>query len=118
MSIESDNAKENVKDIVDKCIKCGMCNSLCPVLKIVREEQSSPRGKAILLDSNYFEKLIYECSLCKACESKCPLNLKLCEAFVNARKVLVLSKKECVEGKEMIKNLNKSGNIYGEIESD
>ena len=27
MTIESDNAKEDIKEIVEKCIKCGMCKS-------------------------------------------------------------------------------------------
>jgi Fe-S oxidoreductase len=63
MTIESDNAKEDVKEIVEKCIKCGMCKPLCPVFKIMREEQYSPRGKAIILDNNAYEKVIYQCNL-------------------------------------------------------
>ncbi len=113
MSIESDNAKEEIKEIVEKCFKCGFCKKLCPVLKVVREEQSSPRGKAIILDSGYVDKFIYECTLCKACEEKCPLNLKLCDSFIKARQILVRQKKELSENKEMIKNLDKTGNIFG-----
>ena len=114
MTIESDNAKEDVKEIVEKCIKCGMCKPLCPVFKIMREEQYSPRGKAIILNNNAYEKVIYQCNLCKACEKTCPLNLKLCSAFINARKVLVGNKKEISGNKEMIENLEKTGNIFGE----
>jgi glycolate oxidase iron-sulfur subunit len=117
MKIESDNTKEEIKEIVEKCIKCGLCKSLCPVFKIIREEQISPRGKAIILNNNEYEKLIYECALCKACEEKCPLNLKLCTAFRNARKILVWQKKEISEAKQVIKNLEKTKNIYG-IEED
>ena len=113
MTIETDNAKEEIREIVGKCVRCGLCKSLCPVFKILREEQFSPRGKAIILDNANFEKIVYECTLCKACEKRCPLNLKLCEAFVKARKVLIGQKKEIPENKELIKNLNKSGNIYG-----
>jgi Fe-S oxidoreductase len=113
MSVESDNAKEEIKEIVEKCIRCGLCKSLCPVFRIIREEQSSPRGKAIILDNDGYEKVMYYCTLCKACEKKCPVNLKLCTAFVRARKVLVESGKELDENKEMIKNLEKTGNIYG-----
>jgi Fe-S oxidoreductase len=117
MAVEIDNAKEEIKEIVHDCIKCGMCRQLCPVLRIMREEQFSPRGKAVILDNNFFEKIVYECTLCKACEVTCPLNLKLCDAFVNARKVLVSSGKEIAANEEMIKNLNKTGNIYGIFES-
>lgn len=113
MTVESENAKEEIREIVDQCFKCGLCREICPVLRVMREEQYSPRGKAIILENGYFEKIVYDCTLCKACELKCPLNLKLCHAFTRAREILVNSKKEISANKEMIKNLEKSGNIYG-----
>jgi len=116
MTIESDNNKEEIKEIVEECFKCGLCKELCPVLRVMREEQYSPRGKAIILENGFYEKIVYECSLCKSCEIKCPLNLKLCHAFILAREILVNQKKEIVQNREMIKNLEKTGNIYGIVE--
>jgi len=113
MTIESDNLKEEISEIVGDCFKCGLCKELCPVLRVMREEQYSPRGKAIILENGYFEKIVYDCSLCKACETKCPLNIKLCSAFIKAREILVNSKREISTNREMIKNLEKCGNIYG-----
>ncbi len=113
MAIESENAKEEIREIIEGCIKCGLCKSLCPVLRILREEQFSPRGKVIMLDNGFIEKIVYDCTLCKACEKQCPVNLKLCTAFIKARQVLVDQKKEIPSNKEMIKNLNKTGNIFG-----
>ena len=113
MSVEVDNSKESIKEVCHDCFRCGICRKLCPVLKVAREEQFSPRGKAVILDNNFYEKIVYDCTLCKACELKCPLHLKLCDAFINARKVLVANGKEIPENVEMIKNLNKTGNIYG-----
>ena len=72
----------------------------------------------ILLPFQYkkiYDKIVYECSLCKACEEKCPLNLKLCDAFRKARKVLVESGKETEENKEMIKNIKEFGNPFGKV---
>jgi len=113
MTIESDNAKEEVKEIVEKCFRCGRCKALCPVLRVMREEQYSPRGKAIILDNDFFEKIVYSCTLCKVCEELCPVNIKLCDAFIKARKVLVGQKKELDESKALIKNLMKDGNEFG-----
>lgn len=113
MTVESDNAKEEIKEIIEKCFKCGFCKPLCPVFKIMREEQFSPRGKAILLDNNQYEKIFYQDTLSKQCEVNCPLNIKMHEAIIKARKVLVENKKEMPGNKDMIKNLNKTGNIFG-----
>jgi Fe-S oxidoreductase len=116
MTIETDNAKEEIKEIVERCIRCGKCRKLCSVLRVMREEQYSPRGKAVILDNGHFEKIVHDCTLCKACEKTCPFNLKLCSAFIKARQVLVGQKKEIPENKAMIKNLDKIGNVYGEKE--
>ncbi len=118
MGIESGNAREEIKDIIEKCIKCGLCRSLCPVLRIMREEQFSPRGKVMMLENETFEKIVYECTLCKACEKQCPVSLKLCDAFVKARAVLVNQKKEILANRDMIKNLEKTGNIFGMKEEE
>ncbi len=113
MAVEADNAREEIKEILEKCIKCGLCKSLCPVFKVIREEQYSPRGRIIMFDNNFIEKIVYDCNLCKACEVQCPVNLKLCEAFLKARQVLVSQGKELQANKEIIKNLNKTGNVFG-----
>ena len=111
-----EDKKKRQPEIVRKCIRCGKCKRLCPVLRVMREEQYSPRGKVIILDNDYFEKIVYDCTLCKACEKTCPFNLKLCSAFIKARQILIEQKKEIPENKEMIKNLDRIGNIYGERE--
>lgn len=116
MSVEAENAKEEIKEIVKECFKCGLCKPLCPVLIVIREEQFSPRGKAIILDNNNYERLVYDCTLCKACEAQCPLNLKLCNAFIKARMIMVDSKREIAANREMIDNLTLSDNIYGILE--
>jgi len=114
MTIESDNAKEEVKEIIEKCFKCGLCKPLCPVFKIMREEQYSSRGKAIMLKNNQYDKIVFTDTLSKQCEVNCPLGIKMHKAIIKARQVLVGNKKEPKEIKEMIENLEKTGNIFGE----
>ena len=100
-NLEEKNAKEEILEIFDKCNRCGLCKELCPVFKLIREEQYSPRGHAILLSNKIFDKIVFDCSLCKACEEKCPLDLKICTAIRKARQVLNLREKENPELKNI-----------------
>ncbi|MBI2630350.1 (Fe-S)-binding protein [Candidatus Pacearchaeota archaeon] len=115
MTIESENAREEIKEIVKKCITCGICKSLCPVFKTIREEKVSPRGKTMLLKKEVYDEIIYKCSLCRGCEQRCPSGIKICSAFKKARKVLVEEGKETEANKEMIQNIRTYGNPFGKI---
>jgi glycolate oxidase iron-sulfur subunit len=112
IGIEEKNAKEEIIEITEKCIKCGLCKELCPVFKVLREEQSSPRGHAILLSNKVFDKIVFDCTLCKLCEEKCPMSLKLCKAITRAREVLNLKDEEHVENKKMQKRIEEKKNPY------
>ena len=112
-SVEANNAKIEVEEIVSKCVKCGMCKSLCPVFRQIREETLSPRGKAIVLSKDLYDMIVFDCSLCKACEEKCPAGVKLCTAFRKARATFSESGKETKENREMIKNIKEFGNPFG-----
>ncbi len=113
LNIETINLLNEINEILSLCIKCGMCKSLCPVFKVLREESVSPRGKAILLNEGILDKIVFQCTLCKACEEKCPLDLKICDAVRKARQILVLSGKELKENQEMIDNVRRTGNPFG-----
>jgi len=110
--IEEKNAREEVMDITEKCIKCGLCKELCPVFKALREEQYSPRGHAILLSNKIYDKILFDCTLCKACEEKCPLSLKLCTAIKKARQILNIKNRENSKNKEMLKKFLEKKNPY------
>lgn len=111
--IEAKNLMEESAEILEKCIQCGMCKAICPVFKALREEQVSPRGKAIILSDKTLDKVIFECTLCRGCEQKCPLNLKVCDAILKAREAAVLKGQGLKENLEMIENVRKSGNPFG-----
>jgi len=111
--VEANNLIEEVVEILEPCIKCGACKSLCPVFKTLREEAVSPRGKAILLSDKILDKIVFQCNLCKACESKCPLNIKVCDAIRKAREAMVLKGHGLKSNKEMIDNVRKTGNPFG-----
>jgi glycolate oxidase iron-sulfur subunit len=112
MDVEEKNAKEEVIEIMEKCIKCGLCKELCPVFKEILEEQYSPRGHAILLSNKIYEDFVFDCTLCKACEEKCPLNLEICKAIRKARQALNLKGKEHPKNKEPLRRFSEGKNPY------
>ncbi len=114
--IRAKNLIEEASAIFDKCTKCGMCKSLCPVFKAIREEKFSPRGKSIILQEKILDEILFECNLCKACEQTCPLNLKICDAILKAREAMVLKDRSLESNQEMIKNIIESGNPFGKNE--
>jgi glycolate oxidase iron-sulfur subunit len=111
-TIEINNAKEEIIEIFEKCTKCGLCKELCPVFRVLREEQSSPRGHAILLSNKIFDKIVFQCTLCKACEEKCPFNLEICKAIKKARFILNFKGKENEENKKILKKITNKENPY------
>ena len=111
--LEANNLMEEASDVFDSCIKCGMCKTICPVFKALKEEQVSARGKAIILSDKIMDKIVFECTLCKGCEEKCPLGIKVCDAVRKAREAMVLRGKGLKSNEEMIQNVRKSGNPFG-----
>ncbi len=116
--IESDNLLEEASGIFESCVKCGMCKALCPVFGVLKEEEVSARGKGILLSEKVMDKVLFECSLCRACEEKCPVGIKVCDAVRKAREAMVLRGKGLKGNEEMIANVRKSGNPFGRDAKD
>lgn len=110
--LEIKNAKEEIFEIFEKCNRCGLCKELCPVFRVLREEQTSPRGHAILLSNKVIDKLVFECTLCKACEEKCPFNLEICKAIKKSRQILALKNQDHPELKQLLKKIHEGKNPY------
>jgi glycolate oxidase iron-sulfur subunit len=112
VNIEEKNIREDIIEIFEKCNKCGLCKELCPVFRILREEQTSPRGQSILLSNRIFSELVYQCTLCKACEEKCPFNLKICRAMKRARQILAIKGEDPESLKKILKKVENKENAY------
>lgn len=109
--IQSNNLVEEASELLENCIKCGLCKGLCPVFKVIREEKVSPRGKAIILQEKILNDVLFKCTLCKACEKRCPMNLKICDAILKAREAMVLREMDSEVNKEIVKEIKKKESI-------
>jgi glycolate oxidase iron-sulfur subunit len=79
---------------ITRCLKCGLCRSVCPVFAEVRDESGSPRGRIAMIEDLREAKLglgpilndrLSKCLNCKACVEACPSGITVDEIILAAR---------------------------------
>lgn len=73
-------------DIINTCVRCGLCLSSCPTYRELSSEASSPRGRIALIrgiaegrlevDAPGFLHQMEECLGCLACQAVCPSGVR------------------------------------------
>jgi len=89
-----------VKELEDQlvtCIRCGTCQSVCPLFAQTRKEADVARGKLALLtglmenmfdDPDGVNERLNKCLLCGSCAANCPSGVNVLEIFIKARAIL------------------------------
>lgn len=76
-------------------MKCGTCQTVCPVYSVRPEESSAARGKlalaeaveqGYLAESDTYRQYLEKCLLCGACEEACPNEVQTLSTLLGARK--------------------------------
>lgn len=116
--INEKNLEEEIFEELEKCFNCGLCKARCPVFNVLFEEHNSPRGRIRLLKRKIFDQTIFNCTLCKSCEEACPIGINITDNFRKARTILSVRNKNTKENKEMIKNIRKFKNPFGNKTND
>lgn len=88
---------KGLEDQLIVCIKCGTCQSVCPLFEQTGKEADVARGKLALLDG-LMTKLftnpegvntrLNKCLLCGSCAANCPSGVNIIEIFIRARAIL------------------------------
>ena len=90
-----------LKEIAEKCVRCGICQSVCPVFAELQREAAVARGKVSLIKKLFSEGIGYspklstyllQCLGCGACSENCPNGVRADELILAAR-VLMVEKK-------------------------
>jgi glycolate dehydrogenase iron-sulfur subunit len=89
-----------MKDLEDQlvaCMRCGLCQAVCPLFAETGREADVARGKLALLDGLAQEILknpkgvqdhLNHCLLCGSCAANCPSGVKVLDIFIKARAIL------------------------------
>ncbi len=79
------------------CMRCGMCQAVCPVFAETGRESDVARGKLALLDGllqqmfadpHGVQERLNKCLLCGSCAANCPSGVKVLDIFLKARAIL------------------------------
>ena len=86
-----------LEDQLVVCMRCGMCQSVCPVFDQTGREADVARGKLALLsglmeamfdDPQGVAERLNKCLLCGSCAANCPSGVSVQEIFLKARAIL------------------------------
>lgn len=106
------------------CIRCGMCQSVCPVFEQTRKETDVARGKLALLnglttqifsDPNGVNIRLNKCLLCGSCAANCPSGVNVLEIFIKARAILTEYKGLSPVKKVIFKQLLSNPNAFNTV---
>lgn len=88
---------KELEDQMMVCMKCGMCQAVCPLFADTGREADVARGKLSLLDGLLHEMFedpegvsvrLNKCLLCGSCAANCPSGVNVLEIFIKARAIL------------------------------
>jgi glycolate oxidase iron-sulfur subunit len=84
-------------DLLVSCMRCGMCQAVCPVYGATMREADVTRGKIALLenlansmiaDAASVNDKLNRCLLCGSCQANCPSGVKILDIFLRARAIV------------------------------
>ncbi|NWF92760.1 MAG: (Fe-S)-binding protein [Syntrophaceae bacterium] len=87
-----------LKEIAEKCVRCGICQSVCPVFAEIQKEAAVARGKVSLIRGLLSEEVGYsdrlstyflQCLGCGACTENCPNGVRAHELILAVRGLMV-----------------------------
>lgn len=85
---------EDFKGEINKCSKCGLCQSVCPIYKLTGNDCAVSRGKFVMLDgvlkgdlklNKNINKYLDLCLKCDKCTNFCPSAIDVCKIFETAK---------------------------------
>lgn len=88
---------QELDDQMVACMKCGMCQAVCPVFAETMSEGDVARGKIALLENLAHEMIqdpegvqnkLNKCLLCGSCAANCPSGVKVLDIFLKARVIV------------------------------
>ena len=88
-TVESHNAREEVRELIQGNLKSGFSKALDPIYKVFKEETVSPRGQLLNLEKGIYSEILYKSALCMGAEQGSLSKTPFAKIMRKARIVLV-----------------------------
>lgn len=84
-------------DKITACMRCGMCQAVCPMFGATGQEADVARGKLFLInnmahlilkDPEALADKLGRCLLCSSCQAACPPGVQIMDIFREAREIV------------------------------
>lgn len=84
-------------DKITGCMRCGLCQAVCPMYGATGQEADVARGKLflinnmahmILTDPKALAEKLGRCLLCSSCQAACPSGVQIMDIFREAREIV------------------------------
>ena len=107
-----------------KCMKCGLCQAVCPVYREVRGESSVARGRISLVEaalngrirwSPLMEDRLSTCLVCQACLAGCPSGVRIDRLMVDARTIVAKNVRTPLVKRLALRKLLREGRLDGYV---
>jgi len=89
MSVEAENAKEEIRDLLRGCLFSGIPNGSCAIFRVVKNECVSPRGQLLILKGGVYDPVVYDNDLSGSANRMSLSSTDYVRIIRKARKVLV-----------------------------
>jgi glycolate oxidase len=115
----------NFENEMMTCTMCGYCKNVCPTFVDLLRDPPSSRGRLIMAYGMLEKELevddsvvsaLYQCTLCRDCNRRCPSKVKVPDIVRAARADLVEAGFAYDSHKAFIDNIKKTGNIFADTE--
>ncbi|HXB69298.1 MAG TPA: (Fe-S)-binding protein [Candidatus Acidoferrales bacterium] len=97
--MQASDAGARLQSELDKCMRCGMCMSVCPVYATEKNEAAVARGKIAIaeavisgdlaLDDPEVVDALFNCLVCKSCMQSCPSGVQFDRIILGLRAAIV-----------------------------
>lgn len=108
----------HVKNILSACYQCGLCSSICPYALVGEQPITRKIVRSLQLGLQDEVGPAWLCALCMLCQVKCPKNVPVLDAIIEARRYMSGKRRIPERIERVLWDVYEVGNSWGVRKKD